>query len=155
MSFKSQPPSSRKSQPQPLRRTEPLRRSSPPPPVPPQDINDDIEVAAYVIKQLLYVMPWQKRAAALDEATRVENEERSTRDANGNLPAMTYTDGGDEFHNSVYVRRYHDIMQMKAHVVFKFVRAITNNNSPQEARDLLFGRYPLADYLHNVGMTNH
>jgi hypothetical protein len=98
----------------------------------------DEEVAAQVIKDLLFLIPEEKRAAALALATKLEAEQRDE-------PEMVCAADVD-FINSPYVRHWYDIMQFKSRLVYTFVRDITNNHSPEDASCLLF-QWPLDQYL--------
>jgi hypothetical protein len=91
------------------------------------------EAVAEVIEDvLLYLLPPDKRAAALAIAVKAEEAERAQREAAGGFsPSVTAFDLQKSRHRN-------SVMRLKARLVYVFVRNITNNHSNADAASLLF-----------------
>jgi hypothetical protein len=105
--------------------------------------DSETEIAAEVIRDLLYLVAPEKRQAALAIATKVEDADREKRRAHGGFKIMRFDEASEKaFLQSPGMRHWHDIMQFKARVICTFVRNITNNHAPKVAAQLLFRRQP-------------
>jgi hypothetical protein len=94
--------------------------------------DEEIEVAALVIRDLLYRVAPEKRAAALARAAEREAQEAAK-------PQFEIRCASEiDFANSPGIRYWHDIMKLKARVAYTFIRNITNNHAPEDAAELLF-----------------
>jgi hypothetical protein len=102
------------------------------------DEDAEIETAAAVIEDLLFLMPPEKRAAVLAKATQTEAKERIEQEKNGGLNFIRFDN--DEWMQSPGIRYWHDIMRFKAQVIYTFTRNITNNHSKEDAAKLLFSQ---------------
>jgi hypothetical protein len=107
------------------------------------------EAVAEVIESvLLYLLPPDKRAVALAIAVKAEDAERAEREAAGGFPLIKVFDP-DEMQNSPGICHWNSIMQLKARLVYVFVRNITNNHSKADAARLLF------QWHHNAPGSGH
>lgn len=105
---------------------------------------------AEVIIDLMYIVPQEARAMAISIASSRMEERRKKIEANNGLFKLSdYPDDG-------YLT-YHAEMRLKSLVVQVFTRDITNNNSPEDARDILFAHHrngtgsgDLLDYIDDV-----
>ena len=119
-------------------------------------VDDETEVASYVIGDLLFLVAPAKRAAVLARA--IENQRRQDDEAAKAAPGLPrYSFNSVEWENSPRRRYWSGIMRFKARVVYTFTRNITNNHSPKEAARILFsdqsnvgGNGRLKDYLENI-----
>jgi hypothetical protein len=111
-------------------------------------IDHEVETAAAVIEDLLYLVPAEKRAAVLARATELEAHQRTG-------GAFVIFDAGDLSADSPSLRCWSGIMRLKARLIYTFVRNITNNHAPQDAANLLFSQQrgrPGSGYLeHYIG----
>jgi hypothetical protein len=98
----------------------------------------EVETAAAVIEDLLFMVAPDKRAAVLARATEVEKEESAERQKHGGL--RWWSGAEMACMDCPGIRYWHDIMKFKADVVYTFTRNITNNHSPENAAKLLFSR---------------
>src|SRR5262249_39908993 len=117
---------------------------------------ENVEAWAELIKDVLWLMPVERRADVLALAVKnegAEHEERVTR--GGALKFIDLTD--DSWMNSPRHRHRNVIMRLRSLVVQVFVRRITNNHSKEDAAQILFAPHPygngsglLQDYLRDL-----
>ena len=104
---------------------------------------------AEVILDVLDRVPGSKREEVLRLALRREREEREEEERTGGIFTLEELDM-----NEPGMRHRNAIMRLKSLLVQVFVRNITNNHSPENARAILFAGHPhgtgsrrLEDYL--------
>jgi len=116
----------------------------------------EIEIAAAVIEDLLYLLPANKRAAVLAKAIEKEEAERKEREKNGGW--RSYSAQELQVRWKTELRYWHRIMQFKVRVAYAFIRCIVKNHSPEDAGRLLLRRQRnpdlssgfLLDYLNKL-----
>ena len=97
----------------------------------------ETEVAALVIKDLLYLIPKEKQAAVLELAQKAEAAARKEREERGNK--FKPMDFKKDFDLTAPEQRYwEDVMQLKARLAYCFIRNIANWHSPENTRRMLF-----------------
>jgi hypothetical protein len=97
----------------------------------------EIETAAAVIEDLLFMVSPEKRAAVLTRALEVETAESAKRATNP-FGLVDFSD--DSWKQSPGFRYWHCVMRFKARVIYTFTRDITNNHSEEDATKLLFSQ---------------
>jgi hypothetical protein len=112
----------------------------------------NVEAWAEVIRDVLWLMPIERRAEVLALVT--ENEEAERKERTGRITATPYSFG---LKDTPGLRHWDTIMRLKSLVVQVFVRSISNNHSPKEAAEILFAPHPhgsgsrvLEDYLRRL-----
>jgi len=120
---------------------------------------ENVEAWAEVIKDVLWLVPMDRRAEVLALATKTEEAERKKREANGGrIKATAWTEQTlENFKSSPGFRHSSAITRLQSLVVQVFVRDITNNHSAEDAAQILFAPHPygngsglLWDYLHDL-----
>jgi hypothetical protein len=105
-------------------------------------MDDEAEIAAAVIEDLLFLIPPKKRAAVLAIAVKAEAAARRDRKKHGEFRIMSSAEMMAGFDTSPGLLYWHDIMRFKARVICTFVSNITNNHSRKVAAQLLFRHQP-------------
>ena len=119
---------------------------------------ENVEAWAEVIKEVLRLVPMDRRAAVL--ALAAKNEEAEREEWERSAGALKFVDLTEDYKNSPGIRHWHTIMRLKSLVVQVFVRRITNNHSPKDAAQILFASHPygtgsgeLRDYLERANVS--
>jgi hypothetical protein len=116
---------------------------------------ENVEAWAEVIKDLLWLVPIDRRADVLALVAKNEEAARKEREATDGFRLIPFAE--INFDKSPGLRHWNAIMRLKSLVVQVFVRRIANNHSAEDAAQILFAPHPygngsglLRDYLKDL-----